>query len=47
MKVLEITEAEFESYWHYRRDYQIKGAGKELINHLLDGTLYETTVAFA
>ena len=31
MKVSEITEAELEGYWDYRRDYYIKGAGKELM----------------
>ena len=31
MKVSEITEAELEGYWHYRREYYIKGAGKELM----------------
>ena len=31
MKVSEITEAELEGYWDYRRDYYVKGAGKELM----------------
>ena len=39
MKISEITEAELENYWHYRRDYYVKRAGKEWINDLQDGTL--------
>ena len=32
MKVSEITEAELEGYWHYRRDYYVRGAGLSLIH---------------